>query len=242
VVQQRCQRNDLPGGPPCRCGRCSAPARGIQGMRHHKEGIHSSQARSRSAAVGNRSRPRPQSDAERISGSRGHSNGAGVLRAGPAQDIPVHTGGCLETGGAPPYWPWMRVLRGVITAHEPTPLRAALGWRAPALAQLLPELREVWPDVRPLPRDEGGAARHLLFEAIAACLRLAAQDCGLLIHLDDVHRGDESSLLLLRSLASDLAESRILVVAAHRPCAGLPASFRSCLTEWALSDRQKKPA
>lgn len=133
-----------------------------------------------------------------------------------ARGVAAHAGACSETGGAPPYWPWLRVLRGLVAERDPTTLRAELDWRAPRLALLLPELRSAWPNLPSLPREEGEPARFQLFEAVSALLARAADERGLLIHLDDLHRADEGSLALLRFLAPGLGERRLLVVAGHR--------------------------
>jgi hypothetical protein len=108
------------------------------------------------------------------------------------------------------------VLRGLVAEREPAALRAELDWRAPQLALLLPELRSAWPDLLPLPHEEGEPARFQLFDALSWFLERIASERGLLVLLDDLHRADEGSLALLRFLASDLAERRILVVAGHR--------------------------
>src|SRR5258705_7915740 len=50
-------------------------------------------------------------------------------------------GRCWEGAGAPPYWPWMQVLRAYLRASsEKRPI--LLGPGAPYLAQLVPELGE----------------------------------------------------------------------------------------------------
>src|SRR5260221_9904609 len=49
----------------------------------------------------------------------------------------VAWGRCWEGGGAPAYWPWIRILRALVMEPTRTPGRAAIV--PPELGQLLPE-------------------------------------------------------------------------------------------------------
>ena len=64
------------------------------------------------------------------------------------------------------------------------------------------------------PESEG--ARFRLFEAVSSFLRNAAQVRPLVLTLDDLHAADEPSLLLLRLVAREMANSRLLLVCAYR--------------------------
>ena len=133
-----------------------------------------------------------------------------------ARGARVLVGRCWEAGGAPVYWPWLQSLRGYIRETEAETLRSQLGSGAPDLAQLLPELRELHPDLPEPPSLEPENARFRLFEAATSFLRSAAEHRPLLLVLDDLHAADEPSLLLLQFLARELAESRLLVLGAYR--------------------------
>ena len=95
-------------------------------------------------------------------------------------------------------------------------LRAQLGSAAVDLAQLFPELREYFPDLPSPPSPESEGARFRLFDAVTAFVKTAARAQPLVLVLDDLHAADEPSLLLLRFLARELADARLLVVAAYR--------------------------
>jgi DNA-binding SARP family transcriptional activator/tetratricopeptide (TPR) repeat protein len=125
-------------------------------------------------------------------------------------------GRCWEAGGAPGYWPWAQSLRAYMRERDPTTVRAQLGTGAPVVAQILPELRELFPDLGEPPALDPDAGRFRLFGSIAGFARAAAEDTPLVLVLDDLHAADAPSLLLLRFLADELADSRVLLIGAYR--------------------------
>ena len=139
-----------------------------------------------------------------------------LLERARASGAQVLVGRCWEAGGAPAYWPWVQALRAYIRICEPAQLRAQLGPGAADLAQLLPELRELFPDLPPPSAPESEGARFRLFEAATEFLRSVTRVQPLALMLDDVHAADEPSLLLLRFTAREIADQRLLVVCAYR--------------------------
>ena len=105
-----------------------------------------------------------------------------------AQGAAVAWGRCVETEGAPAYWPWRQVLRSLDLDAD----------------QVLT-----------------GDDRFKLFEEVTDVVRRAAGDRGLVIVLDDIHRGDEPSLLVLRHLADQLTSLPVLILATARDTTGL---------------------
>ncbi len=128
----------------------------------------------------------------------------------------VLVGRCWEAGGAPAYWPWVQSLRGYVQGAEPDALRAHLGTGVGELAQLLTELHDLFPALPEPIAQESDGARFRLFEAVSSFLRNAAREEPLVVMLDDLHAADEPSLLLLRFVARQMADSRLLVVCAFR--------------------------
>lgn len=128
----------------------------------------------------------------------------------------VLVGRCWEAGGAPAYWPWVQSLRAYVRRVEPERLRAQLGPGAADVAQLLPELRNVLPELPPASAVESDGARFRLFDSLTAFLRHVAAEQPLVLILDDLHAADEPSLLLLQFVARELARSRVVVVGAYR--------------------------
>ena len=112
-------------------------------------------------------------------------------------------GRAVEDQGAPPLWMWRRIL-GAVGGDD-------------AWAQLTEEATA--PGAR---SDELAAARYRAAAAAVDTI-IAAADAGrLLVVLEDLHWADEASLFLLRELAAELPESRLLVLATARDGAGDP--------------------
>jgi DNA-binding SARP family transcriptional activator/tetratricopeptide (TPR) repeat protein len=137
--------------------------------------------------------------------SDAHARGAKVL-----------VGRCWEAGGAPPYWPWIQALRALVDGTQPELLREQIAGGAADLAELMPELRDLFPGIPTPPVIEPKAARFRMFESVCTLLRSAAQACPLVLVMDDLHAADEPSLLLLRFMAREIADARLLVIGAHR--------------------------
>jgi DNA-binding SARP family transcriptional activator/tetratricopeptide (TPR) repeat protein len=129
----------------------------------------------------------------------------------------VLSGRCWESGGAPAYWPWVQCLRVLVQEPEPATLAAQVGAGAADIAQIVPELHELLPDLRgPPPSVDPDGARFRLFEAITTFVRNAAGAQPIVLILEDFHAADASSLLLLRFVAGDLADAPVLVVVTVR--------------------------
>jgi DNA-binding SARP family transcriptional activator len=126
----------------------------------------------------------------------------------------VCVGRCWEAGGAPAYWPWVQALRAYIRESEPNAVRSQLGHQGAELATILPELRDLIPDMPESPPPDSEGARFRLLESAAAFLRNADQP--LVVGLDDLHAADAPSLLLLRFVAGQLAGAPVLVVGCYR--------------------------
>lgn len=149
--------------------------------------------------------------------------GIGKTRLADEFSAEVQAGGALvlwgrswQGGGAPAYWPWVQVVRSYLRQRDPQSLRAELGEGAAFVAQIAPELREIVPELPAIPRLEPEHLRFALFDAMSMFLRSAARDTPLTLVLDDLHAADTASLLLLRFLARDLRESRLLVIGSYR--------------------------
>ena len=123
--------------------------------------------------------------------------------------VRVAWGTCWAGGGAPPYWPWIQLLRGL--AHE-----RGGGARPAEVAAVLDRLQ-----APPSTEAEGFA----LADAVAGALRAVADRAPLACVIEDLHVADEGSLQVLRFVARQLHDVRVLVVGTHRDVAPGDARF-----------------
>lgn len=154
--------------------------------------------------------------------------------------VPVHWGRCWESSGAPSYWPWIEMIR-LVLAGDASLDRAELGRHAQFLATLDLDLavRLGTAHAAALEPSDPESARFLLFDAVAALLRRAAERQPMMLVIDDLHAADRGSALLLAFLARTLAESAILFVATYREAEiGLEETLVQPLAELARRARR----
>jgi DNA-binding SARP family transcriptional activator len=127
---------------------------------------------------------------------------------------------CYEMEQNMAYAPVVEALRSLLAAAPAAASRAATPPCPPAqlaaVAELLPELRQAWPDLppyQPLPPD---AERTRLLHSLAQVLRRCTQGEPLILLLDDLHWADPSSLRLVHYLARQSQEQPLLLVGAYR--------------------------
>src|SRR5579871_3855576 len=131
---------------------------------------------------------------------------------------------------APPFGPWVEVLRGLLEAAGPGSIVAALGERAHALPRLLPELARHLPSGAARAGLEPDRDRFFLFDAVAAALGAAAARAPTVVALDDFHAADPASVLLLRFVVRRLSATHLLLlVLAREPVADLAYGRRLAL-------------
>ncbi|MFQ6029543.1 MAG: AAA family ATPase, partial [Dehalococcoidia bacterium] len=128
----------------------------------------------------------------------------------------VFWGNCYEGEGAPPYWPWIQIIRAYLRGHDATLVSADMGSGATDIAEIVPEVGVAIPDLEAPPSLEPERARFRLFDSVASFLKRAAEHQAIVIVLDNLHRADQPSLLLLEFLAQEIADSRMLVLGTYR--------------------------
>ena len=136
-----------------------------------------------------------------------------------AQGARVIWGRCWEHGGAPPYWPWVQVLRGLTRGVEPVQFANWMGPGAAEIAQIAPELRNQIGGVPELPGASLGQpekARFRLFDSLIALFGNAAEAQPLLIILDDLHAADPTSLLMLVAFSRQVRGMRATAIGTYR--------------------------
>ncbi len=132
-----------------------------------------------------------------------------------ARGVRVLTGCCYEMEQNMAYAPFVEVLRPQLTLSLTALLPCPPDYLA-AVAALLPELRQAWPDLpslQPLPPD---AEHTRLLTSLAQTVHFCAQGEPLLLLLDDLHWADPSSLQLIHYLARETRDQPLLLVGTYR--------------------------
>jgi len=131
------------------------------------------------------------------------------------RDAAVYWGRSTLAEGAPPYWPWVQILRSILRDVGDADFRRLAGSGLPQILQVVPDLRGHFSDVTPTSRDDD-QARFGIYDSIGHVLLGAAGARPMVLVLDDLHWADTPSLLLLQLLASDLPRSRLIVIGTYR--------------------------
>jgi len=127
-------------------------------------------------------------------------------------------GRCREEAGAPPYWPWVQILRAYVAASSLDEVRLNMGTAANHIAALVPELVEASHRTHLASEALGDAnpARFRTFDAIGQFLLKATQQVPITLVLDNLHWADAPSLSLLEFVTQELTRSRLLLVGTYR--------------------------
>jgi predicted ATPase/DNA-binding winged helix-turn-helix (wHTH) protein len=129
----------------------------------------------------------------------------------------VLLGRCHEGEGAPAFWPWIQILRSYAHEREPDELLSMMGPGAADIAGMDSELSGRLPALpRPPSFVEPEQAWFRLFDSITTFLKNVSQVQPVVLILDDLHRGDKASLLLLEFLSRELHGTRTLIVGTYR--------------------------
>lgn len=121
-------------------------------------------------------------------------------------------GRCWEAGGAPAFWPWIQIVRELVRHAEDTVLAGA---RLSYVVQLIPELRDRYPDVA-APPSASDHAQFALLDAVTSALCAVSRTQPLFVALEDLHVATPSSLLLLELVSQHVRGAPIVVVGTYR--------------------------
>ena len=128
----------------------------------------------------------------------------------------VAWGRAYEGEGAPPFWPWLQVIRSLLADFDPMSVRIAVAPAAAAISQLVPEVAALAGIAEPPPPLDLASSRFRLYAGIADFLVRLADGNPLLIILDDVHWADPDSLQLAAFLSTAIEGAPVLVAMAFR--------------------------
>jgi ABC-type oligopeptide transport system substrate-binding subunit len=132
-------------------------------------------------------------------------------------------GSCYAEGGSP-YAPFRQVIRQVLRGILPQEgLRSGeeLRLRAPEsmwadLLTLVPDLRSLVPDVATKPPLEPEAERQRFMENLLLFFSALCQRAPVLLALEDIHWADSGTLFLLRHVARNTRQHRLMIAATYR--------------------------
>jgi DNA-binding CsgD family transcriptional regulator/tetratricopeptide (TPR) repeat protein len=121
----------------------------------------------------------------------------------------LFAGSCVPVAGDTlPFAPLTQALRRLVR----TPAARQLVERSPELSRLLPDADAAEPPEGP----EGGFPQLRLFQSVLALLRRLGAERPLVHVVEDVHWADRSTLDLIRFLATNLTDERVLLVVTYR--------------------------
>ena len=132
-----------------------------------------------------------------------------ALKGGSA----VMWGGCSEAELSLAYLPFLEAIGNYLSTADLDSIRVKLGLAHRDLATVLPQLAT---EVGRPDTGDPTQGKLRLFEAIVGMLRVAAEQGGLLLILEDLHWADASTRELLDFMTRRLKNSRILVLATYR--------------------------
>lgn len=177
------------------------------------------------------------------------SGDPGIGKTRTAEEIAVYArtrgaqvlwGRCYEGEGAPPFWPWVQVLRAALAGVDDANLPGLLGDDGPYVAQLVPELRARMPEMPLLPASVSARDRQLLFESVGAFLRNISRARPLVIIVDDLQGADQPSALLVRFIVESLAADDALPVLLLGACRTAALERDSLLTDFLATLASRK--
>ncbi|MDP1807556.1 MAG: BTAD domain-containing putative transcriptional regulator, partial [Acidimicrobiales bacterium] len=108
-----------------------------------------------------------------------------AVSAAAARGCVVAWGRCEEGDGAPPFWPWIQVIRTLLRHPDAEAVQAAVRSHGAQLAQLVPEVGAVVGELASLPPLDPAGARYRFFEAVGGFLEGLATSGTLALVIDD---------------------------------------------------------
>jgi predicted ATPase len=131
-----------------------------------------------------------------------------ALEAAVDRGFLVAWGTADDTTGTPPHWPWQQVLRSLPASADLVGMAKVAGLSA-ELGRLVPDVFPSPSAQRPLTGSEEDRFRQ--FDALARLLGDLCRQHAVALVFDDLHWGDEASLLMLRHVVIGLSRERLVL-------------------------------
>lgn len=128
----------------------------------------------------------------------------------------VLQGHCFEPDRLLPYAPLLDLLRALMAAQSPRAVLDLAGPAGPELARLLPELAALLLDGAPPAAVDPAQEKRRLFDALARVFVSLAGRAPLLVVVEDLHWGDDTTLDFVLHLARRSAALPLLLVCTYR--------------------------
>src|SRR5579875_239042 len=121
-----------------------------------------------------------------------------------------------EAPDVPAFWFWAQLVRASLRERPIDEARADLGVEAGPIAQVVPELFQLLPDLPEPVTLDPAQARYRFFDSMTAYLEQLSRRTPLVLLLDDLQWADRASIALLEFMADLIADQRILVLLTYR--------------------------
>ncbi len=129
--------------------------------------------------------------------------------------VSVLYGRCDEDLGQS-YQPFAEALSHLVIHADDKLLTSHVAEHGGELAGLVPAVRQRIPDTPEMRGADANTERFRLFNAVVGLLRVASEDTGLLLVLDDLHWADRASLQLMRHVAESAGLVRVMMLGTYR--------------------------
>ena len=130
------------------------------------------------------------------------------------RDAAVFWGRSSQDEGAPPYWPWVQILRSLLRDLGTEEFGRLAGAGLADVLQVVPEFRHHFLDLIP-GSVEDDSTRFRIYDSVTQLLLDAAAKRPILLVLDDLHWADVPSVLLLKLLVPALDQSSVMVIVTY---------------------------
>jgi predicted ATPase/DNA-binding CsgD family transcriptional regulator len=141
---------------------------------------------------------------------------AAAIQSAQQEDFILLHGVCFEQDSSLPYGPWMDGIRQYLALKTPEQIVENLGENTPEILKLIPEVSVYLNTSQPIYQLPPEADKRRLFEALLRFLGRLTGHQPLLVVLEDLHWGDETSLEFLHYCRRRFSQHPVLLIGTYR--------------------------